>query len=251
MTRIPAMVFVATIWMASWSSDALACTVPTPPFYDATQYPAKAVVVGTVTSIGGEAGKRFADIKISTVVDGEFANPDFHLTWRRYDGSGMCAPPGPEVQIGQEVRLYLINDYARAWELTEDVKKTPQEIKTEQAVARLRIDRAGKYHNVGGALSQEDPKSWLTVSDLPGVKNWRYGVAVSFTVSPFGTMENCRAGHTEKADKFDKMACKILMERASFIPPIFADEVWGNWSWNPAFESEIAESDEADSPSPE
>ena len=222
--------------------QAKACSLATPEIYDATRRPADAIITGQVTSDGvdGQRKTPFADVKVDEVLVGAFSDQNYRLRWW-FPSNGRCEPPGPWLKPSQDVRIYLEKTtggyQALAWELLSDRPKSIETLTDENAVARLRRKRVTQNFHAGGALSLDDPKGWLRLSDLPGVEDWKYGVALSFSVNPWGGMEDCKPAHIEQAAKFDHLACEILVAKARFVPPLFSEETWGYYDWNPWLEN--------------
>ena len=222
------------------AAPASACTVPTESPYDPTQYPSQLVIEGVATSNGQSDGEPYADVKVSDVFIGKYAASSIRLKWWIYDGA-MCEPPGPAVEAGQRVRIYLRqskgNLEPQGWVLTEESPKSKDQIQKDQAVAQERLARQDQYFAAGGALSYNDPKVWLKIEDIPELRRSKFPIIVSFSVGPNGTMENCDSGHVKPYQKLDLKACKIIRQRARLVPPKFPEETYGS------FDSDAAEAD--------
>jgi hypothetical protein len=90
-----------------WGGPAQACVVDRYGPYDPTRYPASLVIGGTVIDDGMTGGEPFADIQVSDVFVGAYAQTTYRLKWWINDGGGRCSPPGPDLKAGQQVLVYL------------------------------------------------------------------------------------------------------------------------------------------------
>ena len=228
--------YLVGLTLALSASSAFACTVPTPTVYDATQNPADAVIEGVVTGRGLWKGEPVAEVRVAAVHVGVYALPSFRLGWWS-DIGGMCAPPGPPVDVGQRVIIYLgrIGGTFRAlgWVRAAEHPRSKAKITQEQAVALLRARRQRQFFRAGGALSYNDPAGWLNIEDIPELRGSKGMVLVSFEVSPSGKLLKCTAGHVAKYVKLDRSACRIIEKRARLVPPIFEDETHGSFEMYP------------------
>lgn len=213
-------------------APASACTAPTEYPYDPTQYPSDLVIEGIATSTGQADGEPYADVKVSDVFVGPYSARSFRLKWL-IGGGGMCDPPGPDVKVGQRVRIYLSKEPCefrpQGWVLTNEVPKSKDQIQKDQALAHERAARQEKYFQAGSALSFNDPKDWLKIEDIPELRHLRFPVYVSFTVGPIGAIEKCESGHVEPHQALDLKACKIIEKRARLVPPKFPEEADGSF----------------------
>lgn len=215
---------------------AFACTSPTEFPYDPTQYPSDLIIEGITTSTGKCEGDPCADVKLTGIHLGTFPASTYRLKWW-VGGGGMCDPPGPDLKVGEAVRIYLTKGprelRPQGWVLTNEIPKSKDQIWKDQAIAKERVGRQEKYYTAGGALSHNDPKDWLKIEDIPELRHSKFPIYVSFTVGPNGAIEKCESGHVEPHQALDLKACKIIVTRAKLVPPKFPEERDGSFDMYP------------------
>ena len=223
---------LSTFVLALFAAPSLACTAPTEYPYVPTRYPSDLVIEGIATS----AGQSYANVSVSEILVGAYASESFRLEWW-IGGGGMCDPPGPDVRVGQKVRIYLIKEGRElrplGWVLTNEIPKSRLQIQADQGIAQEKAARQERYFPVGGALSFNDPKDWLKIEDIPELQRSKFPIFASFNVAPDGTMSQCESGHVEPHQALDLKACNIIKKRARLVPPKFPEETLGSFDMYP------------------
>lgn len=221
------------------STKIMACEPPADVF-DATQFPVDVILEGVVRGVTDEADKSFYTVDVSTVQFGFYANKQYS-----FETGWNCPTSSPDIKLGDSMRFYLVvGDEVEAmpvaWELVEEHIKTRELIQLEQGTARFRKYRSENYYKAGGALSLADPdkwmsSGWISATELKDIRQSGFDIYVTFKVNNFGAIYDCVSSHNSdfRFAYLDKRVCEVISKYVKMVPPIFADERIGFFSWSP------------------